>query len=261
MTESFAGPGTPISARDFEACCAKLDVGAPALWAVLAVESRGFGFFVDKRPQILFERHKFRKRTGGRFDARFPAVSGPRGGYLKGAAEYGRLATAMRLDRDAALKSASWGLGQVMGFNFKSAGFGGVDQMVQAFVEGESAQLMGVVNFILDQSAMAQALRRQDWAKFAFFYNGPLFRDNKYDSELERNHALYEAGHAPDIGLRTVQARLAYLGFDPNGVDGQMGPGTRAAIVQFQKKNGLSVTGEADGATADALAHALPFPE
>jgi hypothetical protein len=45
-----------------------------------------------------------------------PDISNPKpGGYKGGAGEYSRLEAAMTLDKEAALKSASWGLAQVMG--------------------------------------------------------------------------------------------------------------------------------------------------
>ncbi|MDO5371196.1 peptidoglycan-binding domain-containing protein [Paracoccus sp. (in: a-proteobacteria)] len=40
-----------------------------------------------------------------------------------------------------------------------------------------------------------------------------------------------------------VQARLSALGYEPNGVDGRFGPGTRRAISAWQGDNGLAATG------------------
>ena len=58
---------------------------AAYIWTVVEVETagvtQGFGFRLDRRPQIFFERHIFRKNTHGRFDAEAPEVSGPAGGY------------------------------------------------------------------------------------------------------------------------------------------------------------------------------------
>jgi hypothetical protein len=45
----------------------------------------------------------------------------------------------MTFDEQAALESASWGLGQVMGFNAKTAGFADVHAMVDAMVAGEGS--------------------------------------------------------------------------------------------------------------------------
>lgn len=48
----------------------------------------------------------------------------------------------------------------------------------------------------------------------------------------------------PDLStLEELQVALGRVGFDPGGVDGIMGPRTRAAIVSFQKEHGLAVDG------------------
>jgi hypothetical protein len=49
------------------------------------------------------------------------------------------LAKAVQLDRTAALKSTSWGLGQVMGFNYDKAGYDSVESMVQKSMESEES--------------------------------------------------------------------------------------------------------------------------
>jgi formylglycine-generating enzyme required for sulfatase activity len=53
---------------------------------------------------------------------------------------------------------------------------------------------------------------------------------------------------------RQVQAWLEALGFDPRGVDGQFGPGTRGAIRSFQRSKSLSETGFLSAEVITALA-------
>jgi hypothetical protein len=55
----------------------RLGVDQATLWSLLTVETRGFGFLPDQRPEILFERHIFHKHTGGRFSAGHPNISSP----------------------------------------------------------------------------------------------------------------------------------------------------------------------------------------
>lgn len=45
---------------------------------------------------------------------------------------------------------------------------------------------------------------------------------------------------------RAVQRHLALLGFDPRGIDGIFGPGTRGAISSWQRREGLDATGFLD---------------
>ncbi|WP_119422182.1 N-acetylmuramidase domain-containing protein [Desertibaculum subflavum] len=254
MPIEFQGRGRPLTQSGFHAATAALDVTPAALWALITVETRGFGYLPDRRPKILFERHIFHRRTGGRFDATAPDLSSPdAGGYSGDAAEYDRLARAIRLDRKAALESASWGLPQIMGFNAESIGYASAEAMVQAFLDSEDAQLDGAVRFLTANTALAKAFRAHDWATVARHYNGKDFAKNKYDIKLRDSHDRYAAGAAPDLAIRAAQARLTYLAVDPRGVDGVLGNGTRGALRAFQKAQGLPVTGEPDEATLARL--------
>lgn len=255
MADIFTGTGAPVSRAAYDNALKALETQADpaALWAILAVETRGFGFLPDRRPKILFERHVFHERTGGKFSAAHPDVSNEAtGGYGGGAAEYPRLTRAMALDRDAALQSASWGLGQIMGFNAGSIGYPSAQAMVDAFKGGEDAQLAGCVDFITGKPALSKAFKARKWATVALFYNGENFAKNGYDVKLAQFHARYQTG-LPDIEVRADQARLAFLGFDPKGVDGVAGPGTVKAIRAFQAARGLPSTGTFDAATRPKL--------
>jgi hypothetical protein len=253
----FHGKALPLSASGFRHVLESLGADAHTLWALLTVETCGFGFLPDRRPKILFERHIFCKRTQGRHDAGHPSISSRiTGGYRGGAAEYERLRQAMRLDRRAAVESVSWGLGQIMGFNAVALGYRNADDMAARFCEDEDAQLQGVLRFIRSNPALDAALRRKDWKKVAFFYNGAAYARNAYDRKLALYHELYRIKGTPSIDIRTAQAYLTYLGFDPRGVDGLIGDGTRTALIAFQKSQGLQVSAELDDQTMERLAAA-----
>ena len=59
-------------------------------------------------------------------------------------------------------------------------------------------------------------------------------------------------GHPPstdrqiEVSLRFGQVSLFYLGFNPGPIDGILGPRTRAALIAYQKKRGIPVTGRLD---------------
>lgn len=248
----FLAKGTALTRRGMNNACRVLGIGEPEVWAVLNVETRGFGFLPDRRPQILFERHIFSRLTSRRFDAGHPDLSSASpGGYAGGGAEYARLQKAMTLDRNAALAAASWGIGQVMGFNHKAAGHATVGAMVKAMVKDEDAQLLAMMSFIKN-NGLHSPLARHDWAAFARGYNGPDFRKNDYDHRLQAAHAKFEA-LLPDLELRTAQAALTYLGFSPGPIDGLQGRLTRSALLAFQQQRGLPVTGELDRTTRSRL--------
>ncbi|MGJ3262199.1 MAG: peptidoglycan-binding domain-containing protein, partial [Salinarimonas sp.] len=58
----------------------------------------------------------------------------------------------------------------------------------------------------------------------------------------------------PDARVAAVQEALVSLGHGPITVDGLFGPATRAALESFERAEGLTVTGDLDGATLRALA-------
>jgi hypothetical protein len=251
----FEGKARPLSATGLEAATDRLGVEAPALWAVLTVETSGCGFLPDRRPKILFERHWFSRLTNRVFDAQAPDVSNPSaGGYGAGGAfQYDRLAKAVALNRAAALKSTSWGLGQVMGFNAAKVGFANVNALVAASQESEDAQLGAMVAFI-EQANLAPALRASDWAAFAFSYNGQDFQKNKYDVKLDLFHKRYQQGPMPDLAVRTAQMGLMLLGYGGAGfVDGWFGSNTQKALMRFQADEGLSQSGRIDDASLDRM--------
>lgn len=236
-----------------------LDVGAAEIWTVLTVETRGCGFLPDRRPKILFERHVFSNETGGRFDRSHADISNKKaGGYGKGGApQYERLARAMGLDRAAALRSASWGLAQVMGFNAGNAGFADVNDMVAQMTVHENVHLRAMVKFIQNKG-IAKALRNHDWATFAFRYNGAGFKKNRYDIKLAAAFHQHSSGIVPDLIVRAAQMYLMYLDFDPGPVDGDMGTRTRSAMNEFQEANGLAATQDVDEALVEILRQHVP---
>ena len=73
---NFKGAAKPLTPAGLTLALAAIDFAlgeAAFLWTVIEVETsgvtQGFGFRDDRRPHILFERHKFRQFTNGQFDA------------------------------------------------------------------------------------------------------------------------------------------------------------------------------------------------
>jgi len=252
MPLEFTGTTRAITAGGFAKAANDLGVKAPEIWTVFAVETSACGFLPDRRPPILYERHIFSRLTGGRFDDGDISSPTPGGYGPSGATQYDRLSRAIALNRDAALQSASWGLGQIMGMNFGLAGFGGVEAMVSAMCDTEDSQLLAFAAF-LKSSKLDTALQIHDWTTLARGYNGPNYAVNNYDTKLRGEYQKFSTGALPDLSTRAAQLYLTIKGFHPGPVDGMAGALTRDALRQFQQANGLPVSGLADDATLAAL--------
>src|SRR6266542_4338317 len=62
--------------------------------------------------------------------------------------------------------------------------------------------------------------------------------------------------HRSGPSIRKLQQRLKALGYDTDGVDGDFGPATDAAVKQFQRDHGLTADGVVGPATTAALSGA-----
>ncbi|CAA6808671.1 MAG: Putative phage-encoded peptidoglycan binding protein [uncultured Sulfurovum sp.] len=173
------------------------DLSPAAVKAVVKVESNGRGFHRDGSLKILFEGHIFWKELNkvnvnpnnhveGNKDILFKSYTKA---YYRSSLQYGRLNKAKRIHKEAALKSASYGMFQVMGFNYKVAGFNSVDDFIASLQKSEKNQLEAFFNFVKNTKGCFKALQNKDWARFARIYNGPAYRTNQYDEKMERHYA------------------------------------------------------------------------
>lgn len=180
-----------ISEAAYQQAADELGVELATVKAVAEVESTGDGFLNTGEPKILFERHVFSRETGGKYDQAYPDISNPNaGGYGLVSQQHARLQKAAALDRDAALKSASWGRFQIMGFNYIPAGFKTLQAFINAMYRSEDEHLKAFVTFIKSEG-LAPYLRRHDWAGFARRYNGPAYAQNSYDKKLAAAYRKY----------------------------------------------------------------------
>jgi hypothetical protein len=257
MALEFAGTAFPLDDAGQQAVLDVLGTGAAELWSVLSVETKGFGYLNDRRPQILFERHIFSKRTNRQFDKTHPDISNSKpGGYgASGGHQYDRLQEAINLDRAAALESASWGIGQLMGFNCAQAGFADVESMVTAMMASENDQLLGMAKWVVKNN-LDKPLAAHNWAGFAKGYNGANYAINQYDKKLAAAFSKY-SNKLPDLTVRQAQVYLTYLGFNAGGIDGQSGPTTFKAVNDYQSKNNLTVQNQIDDNLISSLKNSV----
>lgn len=225
--------GSPLDAEYYRSLCRASGIPEHHLWAVITQETGGCGFQPDGLPVILFEAHLFSRATAHRYDATHPGVSTPawdRRSYGPRSAQHARLAEAAALDNVAALSSTSWGIGQILGVNWRrcSPAASVVDFCARAY-RGENDQLQQMVSFICGDKVMVDALRSGEWATFARRYNGPGYKANAYDTKLAR-YASSNAYSKVDFTVRALQIRAMYAGHHPGAIDGIFGPATKAAL-------------------------------
>lgn len=260
---NFVGTGARLSGADYERAAKTIGCEVAAIKAVVTVEAAGTGFDAKNRLKLLPEPHYFYRFLSG--TKRQKAVAqelayktwGEKPYDTTQDERYQRLTRMMAIDEDAALRSCSWGLGQIMGDNAKVCGFISARQMVEEFLKGEGRQLDGMVGFIIG-NGLAKHLVKKDWAAFARGYNGPGYAKNQYDVKLrnayQKHAALQPVAADPladgvlsmgDVGeaVLELQSVLTAKGFPTGGVDGVFGRLTDQAVRQFQKAKGLVVDG------------------
>lgn len=182
-----------LTADQAMAAAAAAGIEYPALRAVLEVECKGSGFLPDGlTPVILFERHVFwqrlatEKKLGIQLKAsqqRPDLCNRVHGGYGPADTQHARLQAACGFDRTAALESASWGIGQVMGYHWQDLKYTSLQDFINAMYRNEASQLDAAIRYIQTNNLIA-ALNRQDWKSFAYAYNGKNYADNQYDTKL-----------------------------------------------------------------------------
>lgn len=190
-----------LTDEDFTQIAELLGCEPAALKAVQQVETGGRGgFFSLGKPAILFEGHIFWTQLKKRGSNPEDYVKGnenilypkwEKGHYKGGIGEYDRLEQARKINREAADASASWGMFQIMGFNYAACGEESIESFVRSMCESEFKQLLLTANFIKKNSQMLQALQAKDWAVFAKCYNGPAYAQNSYDVKLEAAYQKY----------------------------------------------------------------------
>ncbi|MGX9120351.1 N-acetylmuramidase domain-containing protein [Mesorhizobium sp. BHbsci] len=298
MDSTFKGAAKRITDIDIPRIGATIGVGEDEIHAFMDVEAAGSGFDRAGRPKLLFEPHVFyRNLTGAKRSAAVKAGLA----YAKWGAKpypkdsYPRLVAAMAIDETAALKSASWGLTQILGENHKAAGFSTVQAMVQAFMADEAAHLEATVKLLVAWK-VDDDLKAHRWSVVARTWNGPGYKKNRYDAKLATAFAKWQkisdtpykpgaAAHKaappatapaspaqpkpapapaslPTLDKETVarvQQQLKDLGYtEVGGVDGKIGTMTATAIRAFRAENGLPAGDGIDDALLLALQKAKP---
>jgi hypothetical protein len=184
-----------ITEQDFAETANLIGCELATIKAVAEVESNGSGFDNKSRIKMLFEPHIFWKqlREKGLYPEtlikKYPTILSPtwnRELYGKTIdTRWQQFETACKIHKESAFNSCSWGMFQIMGFNAKKAGFKNAMEMVESFNQGEGNQLKGFARFIIS-SLLDDELKAKDWEGFALQYNGKAYKQNQYDTKLQK---------------------------------------------------------------------------
>jgi hypothetical protein len=189
-----------ITEQQYQAAAKAIGCEVAAIKAVDSVESNGGGMIAG-RPVILFEPHIFwkelreRKIDPTKFTATHGDILYPVWGskpYPKGQdAQHARLERAVRINREAALESCSWGRYQIMGFNHKLVGSPTIQDFINRIYKGDAEHLTMFVQYI-KAVKLDDELQNLDWKGFARGYNGPSYTKNQYDIKLKRAYDRFK---------------------------------------------------------------------
>lgn len=196
-----------LTKADYVQAATTLGCKPEAIMAVSLVESTGAPFLHSGKPRILFEPQLFGKLTNYIYDSLFPYVSRQHQlnrrkdphVYGKEEEQWVKLKIATLIDRQAAIKSASWGRFQVLGENWAHTGARSLDAFLTVMFTSERSQLDGFVAFV-KKKHLSGALKRLDWRAFAFGYNGPSYHRDNYDGKIAKRYR--ELAHAAAVAVK-----------------------------------------------------------
>ena len=187
-------PNPDITEEDYEMFGNLLGVEPACLKAVVKVETGNKGGFEKNgKPQILFEGHVFWRELvklgldpetlkEGNEDILYRTWDKSK--YKGGEKEWDRFEKAAKINRGAAIKSASWGMFQVMGLNYVLCGCGRIEEFEEKMCKDKFSQFVLGMEF-LKQSKLIKPLKNHDWIGFAEGYNGPGYAKNSYHLKLK----------------------------------------------------------------------------
>ena len=176
--------GESLKRADFEEAAHRLGCEWEFIAAVAIKESRRLGFADDGRPIIRFEPHLFNRITDNRFVPEHGEMI--RRAFSRQADRWTHFAQVYALDPEAALRSASFGMFQVLGDNYPQMGMANAHDYVAALARSEKDQLAAFEAYVRRRNLLDE-MRDKNWAGFARVYNGPAYQQNQYDTLLERH--------------------------------------------------------------------------
>lgn len=263
----YVGAARRIKDADWQQLADTVNLSVAHLRTVVDVETAGRGFDMKGRIEFLFEPHVFYRLIKGdknklaaaiKAGCAYPAWKGP-GSYPKTVdLRWALYMKAAAIDEDCAIRSASWGLGQIgIDMEYKEAGYSSPQDMIEHLRESEYEQVLGMVR-LFQARGLDRHLREQNWETFARLYNGAAYKKNNYHIKLANTYKrwverLRTAQPVEDDGVlrlgskgemvKTLQRLLNAKGYHCR-IDGDFGPGTRQAVLGWKACNQIDTSDE-----------------
>ena len=189
MKKDAIPPPTSRGSVDYASIASRTGIEENAIRAVAKVESKGAAFYSNGEPVKRFEGHWFKKflNKSGIDASEYPDLAYTYGESFSKEHGVGAYNSAVAVDKHSAMLSTSYGAFQIMGFNYKDAGFNTVEEFVAAQSTFDG-QVESFVNFVSSNKSMLKALKNRDFTKFAKLYNGEKYKDNKYDEKMQEQY-------------------------------------------------------------------------
>ena len=100
------------------------------------------------------------------------------------AAEWIAFNSAFAINAEAAMKSTSIGMMQLMGFHYAETGYKTVGDLWDFAKESERNQVLLALKWIKTVRPLHLAIKNKDWPKIAYYYNGKNYQAFHYDTRL-----------------------------------------------------------------------------
>lgn len=176
----------------------KYSIEKEKLQAILDIESKANALDNEGFPTVRFECHifndmntrycdEYRKDDDEKLDCTINSGEF----FSKVSSETNKEAflKAKKINSDLAICSSSFGMAQVMGFNYKFVGFNSMDEFYKAMLKKEG-QITAFLNYIRNKEIVFDQLRSKDtnWKIVADGYNGAASDANNYATKLETKY-------------------------------------------------------------------------
>jgi len=280
---NFVGTGKRLEQGDIGHAAKQLGVETAVLLAFIEIEAAGRGFDNRNRLKMLRETHVFYRELGAGAQRDQAVTAGlANKSWVRNykSDSYPDLERMIKINKNAALRSCSWALPQILGNNCNAAGFANAEQMVKTMLQGEREQLLAMVTLIRKWGMVPMLTGRdftkpESWRAAASKYNGAGYATHNYHGRLAAAYIKHKRG--TDTPMQTAQPRvtvlqhgmkgeavrnlqndLALLGYTfVHGIDGRFGNETRDIVKAFQAAHKLTYDGIAGTETMRALAAAV----